>query len=45
MKNAKKALSLIPDSAEVKDTVKQIEKAIEAAKTNTAEKVSAPTKK
>ena len=45
MKNAKKALSLIPDSAEVKDTVKQIEKAMEAAKTNKTEKVSAPIKK
>ena len=42
MKNAKKALSLIPDSAEVKDTVRQIEKAMEAARTNvvnTVEKV------
>ena len=39
MKNAKKALELIPDSAEVKDTVKQIEKAMEAAKTNKVEKV------
>ena len=40
MKNAKKALELIPDSAEVKDTIKQIEKAIEAAKTNRTDKVS-----
>ena len=39
MKNAKKALSLIPDSAEVKDTVRQIEKAMVSAKTNTVEKV------
>ena len=39
MKNAKKALSLIPDSAEVKDTVHQIEKAMAASKTNTVEKV------
>ena len=39
MKNAKKALSLIPDSAEVKDTVRQIEKAMENAKTNAVEKV------
>lgn len=38
MKNAKKALSLVPDSAEVKDTVKQIEQAIAAAKTNNVEK-------
>ena len=44
MKNAKKALSLIPDSAEVKDTISQIEKAMEAAKTNTAAKASAPAK-
>ena len=34
MANAKKALALIPDSAEVKDTIKQIEKAMETAKTN-----------
>ena len=38
-KNAEKALSLIPDSAEVKDTIRQIEKAIEASKTNVVEKV------
>ena len=44
MKNAKKALSLIPDSAEVKDTIKQIEKAMEAAKTNAVEKVEKITK-
>ena len=41
MKNAKKALELIPDSAEVKDTVRQIEKAMEAARTNKTDKVSA----
>ena len=34
----------IPDSAEVKDTISQIEKAMEAAKTNTAAKASAPAK-
>ena len=39
MKNAKKALSLIPESAEVKDTIRQIEKAMEAAKTNKVENV------
>ena len=39
MKNAKKALSLIPDSAEVKDTIRQIEKAMAEAKTNRVEKV------
>ncbi|MCQ2391807.1 MAG: tetratricopeptide repeat protein [Kiritimatiellae bacterium] len=31
LKNAKKALALIPDSAEVKDTIRQIEKAISQA--------------
>ena len=40
MENAKKALALIPDSAEVKDTIRQIEKAMESAKTNMVEKVS-----
>ena len=39
MKNAKKALSLIPESAEVKDTIRQIEKAMEAAKTNKVENI------
>ena len=32
MDNAKKALDLLPDSAEIKDTIKQIEKAAEDAK-------------
>ena len=31
LKNAKKALAIIPDSAEVKDTIRQIEKAISQA--------------
>jgi Tfp pilus assembly protein PilF len=44
MKNAKKALALIPDSAEVKDTLRQIEKAMEAAKTNTAPSAVSTTK-
>jgi len=38
-RNAEKALALIPDSAEVKDTIRQIEKAMEAAKTNKIDKV------
>ena len=42
MTNATKALSLVPDSAEVKDTVRQIEKAIEAAKTNKVESAAPP---
>ncbi len=44
-KNALKALELIPGSAEVKDTLAQIEKAIKAAQTNGIDKVSAPAKK
>ena len=44
MKNAQKALSLIPDSAEVKDTIRQIEKAKEAAQTNKTDKAAAPAK-
>ena len=44
LKNAQKALSLIPDSAEVKDTISQIEKAKAAAQTNKVEKVTAPAK-
>ena len=40
MTNAVKALELVPNSAEVKDTIKQIEQAMEAAKTNKADKVS-----
>ncbi len=44
-KNALKALELIPDSAEVKDTIKQIEQAIQAAKTNATVEASAPEKK
>ena len=45
MKNARKALELIPDSAEVKDTIKQIEAAMEAAKTNGTNTVSGPATK
>lgn len=41
-RNAEKALALIPGSAEVKDTLAQIEKAIQAAATNKVEAVSAP---
>ena len=44
LKNAQKALSLIPDSAEVKDTIRQIEKAKEAAQTNKTDKAAAPAK-
>ena len=44
LKNAQKALSLIPDSAEVKDTIRQIEKAKEAAQTNKTDKAAAPVK-
>jgi tetratricopeptide (TPR) repeat protein len=44
LKNAQKALSLIPDSAEVKDTIRQIEKAKEAARTNKTDKATAPAK-
>ena len=44
LKNAQKALSLIPDSAEVKDTIRQIEKAKQAAQTNKTDKATAPTK-
>ena len=43
-KNAEKALSLIPNSAEVKDTVSQIEKAMQEAATNKTETVTAPVK-
>ena len=42
-KNAEKALSLIPDSAEVKDTLAQIERAIAAAATNGVGKVESTT--
>ena len=44
LKNAQKALALIPDSAEVKDTIRQIEKAKEAAQTNKTDKVTAAVK-
>ena len=38
-KNALKALELLPDSVEIKDTLKQIEKAMKDAATNKVNKV------
>lgn len=44
-KNALKALELLPDSVEIKDTLKQIEKAMKDAATNKVNKVESATVK